>query len=120
LIAKFYLQWLRLFRQLKLDLQEDTYIYCDNMQTISLLKKETPKLQTALRHVDIHQNWLRQEVQNNAIAVEWIPTASMPADGFTKMLPAQKHTQFIKQLGIQDIRERLETGSTSEKLNTKL
>ena len=54
LVAKFFIQWIRLFTQLRLNLEEEVVIYCNNMQTISLLKKETPKLQTALRHVDIH------------------------------------------------------------------
>ena len=69
------------------DLDEEPVIYYDNRQTIRLLKQETLKLKTALRHVDIHQSWLRQEVQAGRIDVEWVPTAEMVADGFTKMLP---------------------------------
>ena len=114
LVAKFFIQWIRLFTQLRLDLEEEVVIYCNNIQTISLLKKETPKLQTALRHVDIHQHWLRQEVQKGTIKVEWIATANMPADSFTKMLPPQKHAHFIRQLGLEDISKQLEADSNSD------
>jgi hypothetical protein len=31
----------------------------------------------------------------------------MPADGLTKVLPKQKFTEFIRQLGLVDIAERL-------------
>jgi hypothetical protein len=47
--------------------------------------------------------WLRQEVDSERITVEWKRTAEMPADGFTKLLPRQKHENFIRQLGLKDI-----------------
>jgi hypothetical protein len=31
----------------------------------------------------------------------------MPADGLTKILPKQKFTEFIRQLGLVDITKRL-------------
>jgi len=72
------------------------------------LTKEAPKLQTALKHVDIHQSWLRQQVQNKLITIEWVPTADMVADGFTKLLPPQKHAEFVKQLNLIDISSRIQ------------
>ncbi|KAJ5394853.1 uncharacterized protein N7487_009156 [Penicillium crustosum] len=42
---------------------------CDNAQTVGLLTKETPQLSTKLRHVDIHNHWLRQAVQAGEIAI---------------------------------------------------
>ena len=86
--AKDFIWWMRLFQNIQFDLEEEPTIYCDNMQTIRLMTKETPKLQTALKHVDIHQCWLRQEVQAKHIEVEWVLTSKMVVDGFTKVLPA--------------------------------
>jgi hypothetical protein len=106
LTAKDFIWWKRFFQQIQFDLEEEPTIYCDNLQTIRILTKETPKLQTALKHVDIHQSWLRQEVQAKRIKVEWVPTAEMVADGFTKVLPTQKHAEFVKQLNLVDIRDR--------------
>jgi hypothetical protein len=53
--------------------------------------------------VDVHQHWLRQEVQAGRIDIKWMPTAEMPADGFTKQLLRQKHEEFIRQLNLVDI-----------------
>jgi hypothetical protein len=87
--AKDFIWWKRFFQNLQFNLQdEEPTIYCDNRQTLRLLTKETPKLQTALKHVDIHQCWMRQEVQAGNIKVQWVPTAEMVADGFTKLLLA--------------------------------
>ena len=107
LTAKLFIQWLRFFENIQLDLEERPTILCDNLQTIRILTKESPKLQTALKHVDIHQSWLRQEVQKGNIAVEWIATADMVADGFTKIFPAQKQAEFVRQLNLVDIKEML-------------
>jgi hypothetical protein len=59
--------------------------------------------------VDIHQLWLRQEIQAGRLNVDWKPTAYMPADRLTKVVPRQKHAQFIKQLGLEDVSDRLTT-----------
>jgi hypothetical protein len=48
--------------------------------------------------------WLRQEVEQKRIQVNWVPTDQMPADGLTKVLPRPKHKSFVKQLGLKDIR----------------
>ena len=68
-----------------------------------MLQKETPKLATKLKHIDIHQCWLRQEVQSGNIEVKWIETTKMIADGFTKALPAQKHRVFVEQMNLVDV-----------------
>ena len=69
--------------------------------------KEAPKLVTKLKHIDIHQHWLRQEAEKGTVKLEWISTNNMPADGFTKALGPQKHTAFLKQLNIVNISHML-------------
>src|SRR5436853_4623692 len=51
-IAKDFIWWMRLFQNIQFDLEEEPTIYCDNLQTIRLLTKETLKLQMAFKHVD--------------------------------------------------------------------
>jgi hypothetical protein len=99
--------WRRFFTQIQLDLKE-YQVECDNQQTIRLLTTPAIKLATKLKHIDIHHHWLRQEVQEQRLQLKWIPTNSMPADGFTKALPTQKHLAFIKQLGLVDIRHLIQ------------
>jgi hypothetical protein len=70
------------------------------MQTVRLLLKESPKLVTKLKHIDVHSHWLRQEVKHRNLDIKWIATYEMPADGFTKALLHQKHKEFIKHLNL--------------------
>lgn len=84
----------RLMKALKLVLLEALTIECDNQQTICLLVDKAMKLQTKLRHVDIHSHWLRQEVQRHSIDIQWVPTKETIADGLTKALTTVKHEAF--------------------------
>ena len=65
--------------------------------------KEAPKLVTKLKHIDIHQHWLRQETGKGTVKLEWMSTNDMPADRLTKALGPQKHAASLKQLNIVDI-----------------
>jgi hypothetical protein len=106
--SKEFMWWIRLFRNIEFDLEEDSTIYCDNTQTIRLLQMETPRLITKLKHVDVHSCWIRQEVQKGSIYVQWISTNDMVADGLTKALSPQKHARFIELLGLKDISSLIE------------
>jgi hypothetical protein len=101
------MKWQRLFKSLRLNLDEPHTIECDNVQTIRILTTRGPQLQTKLKHVDVHHLWLRQQVQRKEIDIKWTPTASMIADGFTKALDRQKHEKFVEQLGLVDIKNKL-------------
>lgn len=82
-------------------------IQCDNLQTIGLVTKELVQLQTRLRHVDIHNHWLRQEVEERRIRVIYTPSTELMADGFTKALPLQPFQRFRTQIGLVDKSEAL-------------
>lgn len=91
----------RLLKELQVTLSDPTItIKCDNMQTIRLVTADVARLQTKLRHVDIHNHWLRQEITRKAIKVEYVPSDNMIADGFTKSLPINKWAGFLDQLGL--------------------
>lgn len=106
--GKSLLMWLRLFKTIMFDPGHPVTLQCDNSQTIGLLLKESPQLRTKLRHIDIHQHWLRQEVQSGRLPVQWTKTSEMVADGLTKILPRLKHAEFIRMLGMEDIGHLLE------------
>ena len=55
---------------IEFDPGHDINIDCDNLQTIRLLTKETSQLNTKLRHIDIHNHWLRQEIQEGRILIK--------------------------------------------------
>lgn len=95
--------WDRFFDSIDMKMGGPTHIECDNRQTIRAFTASGAKLTTKLRHVDIHRHWLRQEVQKGTITIQWTPTTSILADGFTKALPPQKQKDFVKLIGLQRI-----------------
>jgi hypothetical protein len=105
--------WLRnFFDKIQFDPDCNHLLQNDNLQTIRLLTKDDPLISTKLRHVDIHQHWLRELVQNKTIKIEWIPTAKMTADGMTKALPRQKHEEFIQMLNLTNCNHLIQDDST--------
>jgi hypothetical protein len=110
----------RLLAELSLQLDGSLLIECDNKQTLRLVTEEGVKLVTKLRHVDIHNHWLRQEHAEGRIQVKWIPTNQMMADGFTKALPGERFHSFIRMINLQDIQERLEMETKIEDLAERI
>lgn len=99
--SKEYIWWSRFFDSINFSPGHETHIQCDNMQTIRAFTSDTPKFTTKLRHVDIHRHWLRQEVQNKRISIQWTPTTTILADGLTKSLPPQRHKEFVRLIGLR-------------------
>lgn len=96
----------RLVKELGVTLDDSRInIQCDNKQTIRLVHAEIALLQTKLRHVDIHNHWLRQEAIRKRIKVSYTPTDSMIADGLTKSLHSEQHKRFVQQMGLVDIHD---------------
>lgn len=110
--AKETIWWGRFFKSIEFDPGHEIVIQCDNTQIIRAFTSDTPKFTTKLRHVDIHQHWLRQEVQEKRINIRWTSSATILADGLTKSLPPQRHKEFIRLLGLKSmgIRGILDTG----------
>ncbi len=96
---------IRLFAGMRFHLYEGIVIWCDNQQTIHLVIANIPRLYTALRHVDIYNAWVRQEVQKGTFKVQYLETDKMPADGLTKVLTKAKLDQFIRQCNLVDVPE---------------
>ena len=92
----------RLLSQIGLDLGSALTLFGDNTQTIRLLNSETGAIATKLRHIDIHQLWLRQEVSAGRFKVKWVPSAEMTADGLTKRLTKDQQEAFVRALGLVD------------------
>jgi hypothetical protein len=94
----------RLLKELLISLDDHRIrIECDNKQTIRLVTEEIARLQTKLRHVDIHNHWLRQEVQNGSIKVVYTESAKMIADGLTKALTNNTFQAFVKQMNLRNV-----------------
>src|SRR6266566_6243396 len=94
---------IRLFAGMRFHLYEDLIIWYDNKQTIRLVTADIPRLCTVLRHVDIHNAWVWQEVQKGTFKVQYLETDKMPADGLTKVFFKAKLDQFICQCNLVDV-----------------
>jgi hypothetical protein len=95
-------------------------IFCDNAQTIGLINKDIARLQTRLRHVDIHNHWLRQEAQAKRIRVDYVPSGDMLADGLTKPIINTSFDAFIHQLGLVEVSEKLQQTRECEQKENKV
>ncbi|RMZ75240.1 hypothetical protein DV736_g6710, partial [Chaetothyriales sp. CBS 134916] len=98
--AKSLIHTYRLFKSIQFDPEQDLEVNCDNRQTIRLVESENPTLVTALRHVDVAHHWVREQVQQGTLRINWVSSAEQSADGLTKALPGQKHRIFLQQLGL--------------------
>jgi len=113
--AKESLYMSRLFEELSISLDSSRIrIQCDNTQTIRLITEEIATLKTQLRHVDIHNHWLRQEVMEDRIEVVYTPSARLMADGLTKALQGPKFEEFVRQIGLVDIGAQLQEKKLEE------
>ena len=59
-------------------------ILCDNTTTLKLVLKKLALIKTNLRHVNIHNHWLMQEVSKERIKVQFVPLAKNVVDGLIK------------------------------------
>ncbi|KAL9572097.1 hypothetical protein ACKAV7_003814 [Fusarium commune] len=86
----------------------DLHLVCDNRQTIRLLETPLQKLKTKLRHVDIHNHWLREHIQKKTISLSYEVSSKLIADGLTKALQGIKLKESCKLFGLVDIQERIQ------------
>ena len=70
----------------------------DNQGAIALAKN--PHLHERSRHIDISYHYIRDLVQKGMVKIDYIPTAEMIADGFTKPLERTAFDKFKDQLGM--------------------
>lgn len=75
----------------KVDANKPIKIYCDNQSAIFLAKNDG--FNTRAKHIDVRYHHIRDQIENNIIKVDYIPTTEMVADSLTKAVPGPK-TQF--------------------------
>jgi hypothetical protein len=57
----------------------------DNENVVSHVNGVKDKINTTMRHVKLRGHWLREQAQKGEIAIDWVPTHEMAADGLTKL-----------------------------------
>ena len=70
----------------------------DNKGAISLT--ENPEFHRKTKHIEVRWHWIREKVERKEIAISYIPTKEMRADGLTKALSPKMFKDFRKMIGM--------------------
>lgn len=87
--------WLRrILKSLGHPQEKATIIFEDNMACISMSKD--PVFHRRTKHIDVHYHYVREKCLDFDILLEYISTASQPADMMTKALDKQRHFRCLE------------------------
>ena len=75
-----------------------TLIYEDNQLAIAMMKN--PQFHGRAKHIDIKHNFIRQQVAQGTIMLEYCPTVEMVADILTKGLGRETFCKFRDMSGM--------------------
>ena len=73
-------------------------IYCDNTSAISVSKN--PVLHSKTKHICIKYHFLREQVSNKVVQLNFIPSTEHATDIFTKPLPKAQFEYLQQKLGV--------------------
>ena len=73
-------------------------IYCDNTSTISISKNLVMHSKT--KHIPLKYHFLRDQIAEKNIRVEYVGTKEQVADIFTKPLPRESFEYLRQRLGV--------------------
>jgi hypothetical protein len=83
---------------IQVEYDEPIPIYCDNTSTISISKN--PVMHSKMKHIPIKYHFLREQVAEKNIRVEYVGTKEQVADIFTKPLPRESFEYLRQRLGV--------------------
>jgi hypothetical protein len=78
--------------------QSTTVVSTDSKAAISSATNES--FSKRLKHVNVARQWVREQIALGHLAVAWVSTREQPADFLTKPLPADRHMQCAKEIGL--------------------
>lgn len=55
-------------------------IWSGKQQIVRIVNDRKDKLHTRVKHVDIHQLWIRQEIEASNLHLVWVTTKKRPAN----------------------------------------
>jgi hypothetical protein len=83
---------------IQVEYDEPIPIYCDNTSTISISKN--PVMHSKMKHIPIKYHFLREQVAEKNIKVEYVGTKEQVADIFTKPLPWEAFEYLHQRLRV--------------------
>lgn len=82
--------------ELEIDLELPIRMFCDNQSAIAMANNLKGSMRT--RHIDIKYHFVRQQVNDGVLSMDWISTSGMIADILTKPLKRILFTKFRNTL----------------------
>ena len=96
--------WLwTLFQEFNGQENEMLTINCDNQGSIALSKDN--KFHAHTKHINVRYHFIHECVADGKIELSYVPTNDNVLDVFTKVLLKLKFQQFVKILGLKEIRD---------------
>lgn len=95
--------WLRnLLRELKNQQTEPTEIKVDSKSAIELAKN--PVHHERSKHIDVRFHFIREQIKNREVQLNYVMSRDQAADIFTKALPAELFNLCKQKMGMKDAR----------------
>ena len=73
-------------------------LYKDNQGAIQLA--ENPRHHNTTKHIDVKYHYIREQVANQSVKLQYRNTSEMTADILTKSLPLVKHQSHVTAMGM--------------------
>ena len=92
--------WFRSFlEELGYPQMSATPLHIDNQSAIKVGKN--PEHHSRMKHLNTKYHWLREQVEDKAFTLDYVPTDKMPADVLTKPLDRVVHERMCHLLGLR-------------------
>lgn len=96
--AKEALWWDYILTGLNQKIPKPISIRSDSQGSIALSKNSIAHSRT--KHIALRHHFVREQVENGTIIMDYVPTEDMPADILTKPMSKERHLHLIKLLGM--------------------
>ena len=94
--------WLRqLEKELGCSSEGPTLLFEDNQSAIAMAKN--PQFHGRAKHIDIRHHFVREQVANGSIKLDYCSTTDMTADMMTKGLTREQHCKLREKAGILEL-----------------
>ena len=88
-----------LLSDMNIKLVNPVKLYVDNQGAIALAKNPVHHQRT--KHIDIRYHFIRSEIANNNVDIQYVPSNENLADLFTKPVSRNKIKSFVKSFGLE-------------------
>lgn len=99
------IMWVRkLLEELGISHPGPSQLWCDNIGATYL--SVNPVFHARTKHIEIDYHFVREQVAQKQLAIQFVPSQDQVANGFTKALPVRQLQMFRNNLNLVDLRLR--------------